>query len=88
MSVGRHESWTYTCRYHNIEVVDLFSYVGITFNSTLYLNTMASNQALKAKQALMSILYSLYNCGQLPHSVYFNIFGTKDLPIVLFGTEL
>ena len=49
---------------------------------------MASEMAIKAKRALLSILSSLYKYGQLPYSVYFKLFDTKIQPILLYGSEI
>ena len=37
---------------------------------------------------LFSLLSSLYKFGQLPYSIYFKLFDTKILPIILYGSEL
>ena len=80
------EHWTYDGA--NIEVVQSFTYVGVTFTSRLSLNEMAKDLALKGKRALLAILSSMYKYGQLPHHVYFKIFDTKISPILLYGSEL
>ena len=84
--LSRHETWTYGGE--KLDIVPSFSYVGVTFTSGLSLNSMASEMAIKAKKALLSILSSLYEYGQLPYSVYFKLFDTKIQPILLYGSEI
>ena len=66
------ERWTYDGRY--LEIVDSFTYVGVTFTSALSLNVMAKDQAVKAKRALLIILNSMYKYDQLPYNVFFQDF--------------
>ena len=54
--LSRNERWTFNG--HETCVVNHFSYVGVTFSSKLSINTMANEQALKAKRAFISILNS------------------------------
>ena len=49
---------------------------------------MADEQAIKGKRVLISILSNLYKYGQLKKHVYFNIFDTKIVPILCYGSEL
>ena len=51
---------------------------------------MANEQALKAKQAFISILNALYKSGQLPSDVgfFFKLVATKVKPVLLYGSEL
>ena len=49
---------------------------------------MASEQAVKAKRILISILSKLYNYGQLSSEVFFKIFDTKISPILMYGSEI
>jgi len=65
-----------------------FTYVGITFSSVLSLNRMAEDNCVKGKRALNSILASMCNFGQLPNTVFFKLFDSKVLPILLYGAEL
>lgn len=71
-----------------LDVVSSFTYVGVTFTSGLSLNEMASDMAIKAKKALLSILSSLYEYGQLSYDVYFKLIDTKILPIIMYGSEI
>ena len=65
-----------------------FSYVGITLTQQLSFNKMAFEQALKAKRVLISVISQLYEYGQLPQNIFFNIFDTKISPILLYGSEI
>ena len=63
------ETWTF--RGSNIEVVNGLTYVGALFTPKLSLEAMASEQAMKGKRALLSILSSLYKYGQLSGGTFF-----------------
>ena len=49
---------------------------------------MASEQAVKAKRILISILSKLHNYGQLSREVFFKMFDTKISPILMYGSEI
>ena len=51
--LSRHEKWTYM--HHNVEVVNRFCYVGLTFTRQLSLNEMVSELCTKGKRTLISI---------------------------------
>ena len=84
--LSNHEHWTYNVS--EINIVNNFTYVGVTFTSKLSYNTMASQQAVKAKRAFVSIMNSLYKFGQLPQNIYFKLFDMKVMPVLLYGSEL
>ena len=54
----------------------------------LSLNRMASDQAVKAKRILISLLNSFYDLGQLPRDVFFKLFDRKISPVFLYGSEI
>jgi len=49
---------------------------------------MAEDNCVKGKRALNSILASMCNFGQLRSTVFFKLFDTKVLPILLYGAQL
>ena len=73
--LSRHENWKYDG--NKIDVVSKFAYVGVCFTSKLSTNVMACEQSVKAKRALIAIMNSLYKCGQLPSSIFFNFLILK-----------
>ena len=84
--LAKTERWTYGGV--ELEVVPCFTYVGLNFTLQLSLTQMASEQAVKAKRILISILSKLYNDGQLSREVFFKIFDTKISPILMYGSEI
>ena len=74
---GKTERWT--CGGVELEVVPCFTYVGLNFTRQLSLTQMASEQAVKEKRILISILSKLYNYGQLSREVFFKIFDKKNI---------
>ena len=73
---------------HRLKVVRKFSYVGLLFSQKISSYEMAAEQSLKAKRAFLAILSKLYEFGQLPCRVFFNIFNTKIILILLYGAEI
>ena len=59
--LAKTERWTYGGV--ELEVVPCFTYVGLNFTRQLSSTQMASEQAVKAKRILISILSKLYNYG-------------------------
>jgi len=51
-------------------------------------NVLVSELCVIGKRVLISILSSLYNCGQLSQHVCFKIFDTKNCPQLLYGSEI
>ena len=84
--LSRHEKWTYMN--HDVEVVNRFCYVGLTFTSQWPLNKMVSELCTKGKRTLTSILHALYKNGQMPKSMFFKIFDTKISPQLCYGSEI
>ena len=54
----------------------------------LSFNRMTSDQAAKTKRALVSLLNSLYDLGQLPRDVVFKFLDRKISPVLLYGSEI
>ena len=71
-----------------LEVVPKFAYVGLTFTQRMSLFSMGREQAVKGKRALISVLLKLHKFCQLTARVFFNIFKTKIVPILLYGAEI
>ena len=69
-------------------VVNCSTYLGLTLSMQLSYNRMASDQAVKAKRILVSLLNSLYDLGQLPRNVFFKLFDRKLSPVLLYGSEI
>ena len=60
----------------------------MTLTMQLSFNSMANDQATKAKRVLISLLIFLYNLGQLPEDVFFKLFDTKVRPVLHYGSEI
>ena len=84
--LARNEKWTYDGQ--PLEVVNCFTYLGVSLSMQLSFNRMASDQAVKAKRVLISLLNSLYDLGQLPTNVFFTLFDRKISPVLLYGSEI
>lgn len=85
-TLSKFEKWNY--RGTLLDVVNDFTYVGVLLTRQLSLNRMASDQALKSKRVLLTVLSRLYDYGQMNKSTFFKIFDTKVVPILLYGAEI
>ena len=84
--ISHHERWYYDGNL--LEVVNCFTYVGLTFTMQLSLHRMSSDLAKKGKRVLVSLLSSLYEYGQMPKHIFFKLFEMKVVPILLYGSEI
>ena len=84
--LARNERWTFGGQ--RLDVVNFFIYLGMALSMQLSFNTMAIDQATKAKRVLLSLLNSLYNLGQPPKDVFFKLFDRKVSPELLYGSEI
>lgn len=84
--LSRHEKWTFDGE--NVEVVNAFTYLGLTLSMQLSYYRMASDQATKAKWVLVSLLNSLYDLGQLPRDAFLKLFDRKISPVLLNGSKI
>ena len=84
--ISKYEKWYYNGEL--LEVVNCFTYVGLSFSMKLSFHRMCSDLSQKGKRVLVSLLSSLSNYGQLPKHVFFKHFDTKVLPIIVYGAEI
>ena len=84
--ISSHEKWHYDGNL--LEVVNCFTYVGLTFTMHLSLNRMSSDLAKKGKRVLVSLLSALYEYGQMQKHIFFTLFDMKVVPILLYGSEI
>ena len=71
-----------------LEVVTCFTYLGLRFTRQLSLTQIASEQAIKGKRILVSILAKLYKYGQISNEVFLKIFDTKISPVLMYRAEI
>ena len=84
--LSKHEKWYYNGTL--LETVNSFTYVGLCFSMKLSFNRMCSELSNKGKHVLVSLLSSLYDYGQLPKHIFFKLFDTKVLPVLIYGSEI
>ena len=78
--------WTFNGT--NVEVVNCFTYLGLSLSMKLSFNRMADELAMQGKHVLISLLHSLYNLGQMAKSVCFTLFDRNIAPVLLYGSEI
>ena len=49
---------------------------------------MCSDLAKKGKRELVSLISSLYDYGQMPKHVFFKLFDTKVVSILVYGSDI
>lgn len=84
--LARNEHWTFNGE--NVEVVNCFTYLGLSLSMQRSYNRMADDLAIEGKRVLISLLNSLYNLGQMPKNVFFVLFDRKISPVLLYGSEI
>ena len=72
--ISKNEKWYYDGK--ALDVVNCFTYVGFTFIMKLSFHRMCSELSKKGKHVLVSLLSSLYEYGQLPKHIFFELFDT------------
>ena len=68
--------------------MNCFTYVGLAFTMQLSYQRMCSDLAKKDKRVLVSLISSLYDYGQMPKHVFFKLFDTKVVPILVYGSDI
>ena len=66
--ISSHEKWYYDGNL--LEVVNCFTYIGLTFTMHLSLKRMSSDLAKEGKRVLVSLLSALYEYGQMPKHIF------------------
>ena len=84
-TLAKTERWSYGGE--NLEEVPFFTYLGLNFTRQLSLIKMATEQAVKGKRILVSVLSNLYKYGQVMYFI-FKIFDTKVVPVLVYGAEI
>ena len=80
------ERWTYGNEL--IEVVNSYKYLGMSFTTKLSLTQAVSDLAVKAKARTARILRCLFRLGEVPSSVFFQIFDAQITPVLMYGAEV
>ena len=83
--LSQHETWYYDRNL--LEVIKCFTYVGLTFTMQLLYQHMCLDLAKKGKRVLASFISSSYDYGQIPKHIFFKLFDTQIVPILIYGSE-
>jgi hypothetical protein len=84
--LSQFEKWTYGGK--QLEVVSKYNYLGFTLTSNLSFNQTCVHLSIKAKRALYEVLKTMFQYGNFPYHVFFRIFDTQIMPILLHGAEV
>ena len=84
--LGKREKWYLGNT--SLNVVNSYKYLGLDFSTKLSFSHSTSSFIAKAKQACHQISSSLYrlNCYNL--DIFLNLFDSKVLPVLSYGSEL
>ena len=72
----------------SIEVVPCYKYLGLMFSSSLSWSNAISTLRKQAEKAVIGIKILGKKCGGLPVDVAFQLFDSKVLPILCYGSEV
>ncbi|XP_077978836.1 uncharacterized protein LOC144434256 [Glandiceps talaboti] len=72
----------------SIEVVSYYNYLGLLLSCRNKWSKAVSNLADQARKAMFSIFSFERKVGVITHEVYFKLFDSLILPILLYGSEL
>ena len=84
--LGKQEKWTYKNK--EVEVVNSYKYLGVTFTTKLSFTASTSAFVSKAKKACYDILKSLKSIDCYDFRVFTTLFDAKVKPILLYASEL
>ena len=84
--LNRFEKWTLDGR--PLEVVNEYCYLGFVFTTKLSVRKGVHHMVLKAKKALNFLSKLVTNCKYVSRDVYFKIFESKIIPILIYGSEV
>ena len=84
--ISKHEKWYYDGKL--LDIVNCFTYVGLAFSMELSFYRMCSELSKKGKHVLVTLLSSLRDYRQLPKHIFFKLFDTKVLPVIVYGSEI
>ena len=71
-----------------LEIVETYSYIGLTFNRHGNWNRAVSDQCNKAKRAIFSLYNNMKQFGNPDPKTMLKLFDSKIKPILLYGCEL
>ena len=83
---SRNEKWHLNGT--SIEVVSYYNYLGLLLSCRNKWSKAVSNLADQARKAMFSIFSFERKVGVITHEVYFKLFDSLILPILLYGSEL
>ena len=80
------ERWFYAGNV--MPIVNIYKYLGIYFSTKLSFTASCNDLASKAKRALLAIVQKLKMFNNRSVSVFFRLFDSQVLPIMMYGSEL
>ena len=84
--ISRRKKWY--CNDKLLEIVNCFTYAGLAFSMKLSLNRMSSELSKKGKHVLVPLLSSLFDYDQLPKHIFFKLFETTVVLVLIYGPEI
>ena len=84
--IASREKWNFAGV--NLEIVNKYKYLGITFSTGLTFSYALEEMAAKAKRGVYNILRFLWSLGENNPTLFFKMFDTQIQPILTYGSEV
>ena len=84
--LSRHEKWTYGTQ--NVEVVNVYKYLGLNFSTRLSIKVSVEDIVIKAKKCVVDIFKTLWKLNCTSPTIFFKLFDAQVVPILLYASEI
>lgn len=84
--LSKHEKWT--CGSQQIEVVNMYKYLGFNFSTRLSLKMSVEDIVTKAKKCVIHIFRTLWKIKCTSPTIFFKLFDAQVVPILLYASEI
>lgn len=84
--LSRFEKWTYGTE--QVEVVNMYKYLGMNFTTRLSTHSSVEDLATKAKKSAIDIFKSLWKINCFSPEIFFKLFDAQIAPILLYASEI
>ncbi len=85
-NLAKSEKWYYQGK--ALATTSLYKYLGVYFSSNLSWSAHTNQASVQAKKILVGIYKNMQVLGNIKYNIFFKIFDTKILPILLYGSEM
>ena len=84
--LSKYERWTYGSQ--QVEVVNMYKYLGINFSTRLSLKLSVEDIVIKAKKCVVDIFKTLWKINCTSQKIFFKLFDAQVVPILMYASEI